>query len=646
MSWFGLFDRLRLHTGPGSQGWPLPGSQLRVTDAGLASLYRDAIIAAGDPWRADMFDLAGHYLARTAAPASTHVHLDARLTGRPQRILFGADSRCGILAWDAPSATTAIRLPGSTDPAAIVLPHAGLLSLLAQTLPVTAITTVSLWAATAVEAITLLQAIAPWLVRETRAVVRLGPEAARDLLPQLASLPAACVAVIPCSGAADHEGRGEDPSEVLLCLEDLSGQTAEQAHARAMQPRRFTRDLWNLHDRAWRTARDDAASQGGVVVQMPLPQRDVAAGWPPVVIDPLPPGPLGATLATLQSDGLRATTGFDYVAEVSAVTLFTHGRTVLLVPQDGPALLDPAILPIADDEMHEAADIALAAQGLLSGAGWLQGGALVLTRTTPIRRVNDRQAFLLGATAVPDSEYLTTIWPRLEILLQHCEQRRLSIDDVDILAPSPAHRLLRDSVASLGLDPDRLQHDCDGVLYRSILAVPPTLHLATARRSAAFDQFCRRLARERGDAAFVSFSAARPPEKLYLTTSAGPALLNGAAIGKLAQAAGYRMIDTDATDFATLAALLGHASRIVGVAAAMGWACLARNGRLGVLIAEADAPPPYQALHTAACCDHSVTIACGTTLGAGGFAVATSRFEALLERIDAPAPARAKGATR
>jgi hypothetical protein len=646
MSWFGLFDRLRLHSGPGSQGWPLPGSQLRLADDGLASLYRDAIIAAGDPWRADMFDLAGHYLARSAEPAATHVHLDARLTGRRQRILFGEDARCGILAWDAPSATTTIRLPGSTDPAGIVLPHAGLFALLSQTLPVTAITTISLWAASAGEAATLLQAMAPWLIRETRAVVRLTPEAARELLPQLASLPAVCVAVIPCTGAPDHDGRGEDPKELLLCLEDFSAQTAAQAAARTTAPRSFPRDLWNLHDRDWRMGRETAGRQGGVAVQLPLPERGVAAGWPPVVIEPLPDGPLGAALAALTAEGLRAGTGFDYVAELSAATVFAQGPAVLVVPQDGPALLDPAILPVADDETTSLAEIVGVARDALSAAGWIIGNKLVLTRPTPIRRISDRPAFLLGATDVTDGAYLTEIWPRLEYLLQQCEQRRVPLEAFDILAPGPAHRWLRDSVAMLGLDPDHLLQDCDGVLFRSVLVVPPALHAGTARRGAAFDQFCRRLARRSGEAAFVSFSARQPPARLYLTTSQGPTLLNGGAIRAIAEAAGYRVIDTDAGDFADLAELMLHASRIVGVGAAMGWTCLAQGCRVGVLIEGGETAVPYAALHAAACCGHSVTIASGSALGTAGFALAASRFEALLERIDARAPALAQGAMR
>ena len=87
MSWFGLFDHLRLHgmsgagqerhAGLAAQGWSMPGSQLRLTDRGLAALYRGAILAAGKDYRADMFDLAGHYLAHAAPaqpPRSPHHH--------------------------------------------------------------------------------------------------------------------------------------------------------------------------------------------------------------------------------------------------------------------------------------------------------------------------------------------------------------------------------------------------------------------------------------------------------------------------------------------------------------------------------------------------------------------------------------------
>jgi len=448
MSWFGLFDRLRLHGGPGPQSWPLPGSQLRVTDAGLAALYRDMIESVGEHWRADLFDLAGHHLARTAQAAPGQLHLDARLTGRPQRILFGSDAGCGILAWHAPSATTQLRLPDSLEADPVELPYAVQLGLLSNALPISSIPTLSLWADAADNAATLLRALAPWFTGATRAIIRLPPGEAPALLTTLESLPGRCAAILPCTGAADPDGRGEDPSDVLLCLQALSAQTTSQAAARtAAVSRRLTPDLWNRHDRAWRMAR-----QGGVSVQLPLPDRDVTTGWPPAVIGDLPATPLGPELAALQSNGLRATTGFDYVADISSASLFVRTPAVLIVPQDGPAVLDPGCLPSADDEATPEPDIAARAEAALAAAGWVAHGTFALDRPGPIRRLSRRPAFLLGPTATAGSEYLTAIWPRLEYLLQHSEQRGIPLDSFDVLAPGPAHRLLHDTVASLGID--------------------------------------------------------------------------------------------------------------------------------------------------------------------------------------------------
>ncbi len=642
MSWFGLFDRLRLHPGPGDVSWPLPGSQLRVADAGLASLYREAIVAAGDPWRADMFDLAGHFLARTAAAGAGRAHLDARITGRPQRILFGEDQDRGLIAWHAADDITVLRLPGSPSPAAVALPHANLLGLLQQTLPITALPTVSLWAETALDVVTLLKAIAPWLLRESRAVVRLPPSAARELLAQLADLPAVCAAIVPCTGAADHDGRGEDPTELLLCLEDLSTQTAAEAARRAGSlSREGSSGLWNLQDREWRTAR-----QGGVCIQLPLPGRALSAGWPPAVIEAGPGGPLGAALALLQTQGLRATTGFDYVAEVRAATVLAHGPAVLLVPQDGPAVLDPRLLPGADSDSPADPEETRRVVDELAVAGWTTDTAapvtLVTRRAGPVRRLSDRPAFLLGATDVPTQDYLTAIWPRLEQLLQLAERGRVAPDDFDILAPGPAHRLLRDSVASLGLDPARVQTCCDDVLYREILTVPPACQTGLAQRSAGFDQFWQRLARDRSARDFISFTRPPAPDRFYLTTREGPCLLNGGALAKVAASRGLRVIDTDGLDFETLATTLAQARVIVGTAHALAWACFARACQLGVLIGDGEPAPPYAVLHVAASCAHSVTLACGTSIGAGGFAVGAARFEALLDRVDTPAPTMAR----
>jgi hypothetical protein len=639
MSWFGLFDRLRLY--PAAPGWPLPGSQLRLEDEGLAALYRDAVIAAGEPWRADMFDLAGHHMARATAQAPGQVHLDARLTGRPQRILFGDDRQCGILSWHAETTTIGLSLPGVSD-GAVTLPHTGLLAALTRALPVSAIVSVSLWAGSAEDAMVMLRAIAPWLVATSRAVVRLPPEAARAMLGSLAQLPASCAAALPCAGAADHEGRGEDPRDVLLCLESLSRQSPAEAEARsAAQSREMRCDLWNIHDAAWRGAR-----RGGVAVQLPLPERGAAAGWPAALVGAPPRGPLGAALAALQSGGMRAGSGFDYVAEVNAAAVVRRGAAVLVVPQDGPALLDPALLPAADDEATPPARVTQAAFTVLQAAGWIRDNALAFSLPGPMRLVSGRTGFLLGATDGDTARFLTGLWPRLEYLLQHAEQRRVPLDSIDILAPAPTHRLLGACVAALGLDPGRIVTACEGVLYHEVLVVPPASQAAAPRRALAFDQFWQRLAQARGGAGFVSFSQQRPPERLYLTTADGPELLNGPALAHVAQSRGYHVVDTDTTDFASLALLMRHARIIVGASAALGWTGLASGCALGVLIGEADAAPPYAVLHAAAARGHTVAIACGSAVGRLGHAVATARFEALLDRIDTDARALAPGASR
>jgi len=642
MGWFELFDRLRLRTslqasadrdlGSALEGWSLPGSQLRITDRGLAALYRGEILDAGRDYRADMFDLAGHNLARSRAPAEGEFHLDARLAGRPQQILFGADHGHGLIAWHLPSHATTFRLPLAQDAQSIHLAPASLASMLIQTLPVQAITSLSAWADSAQQAGDLLRSLAPWLTRDTIAIVRLHAEAAASFLDALQQIPASCVLVVPCTGAADHEGRGEDPTEVLICLEALSTQSSAEAQARAQAaPRSIVRETWNDKDRAWRSA-----AQDGVFVQQPLPGRNLLAGWTIGIVDDVPATPVGIEIAALQTTAYRAATGFDYVAEIIGAVVVRAGDATVLVPQDGPAVIDPALLPGTDSDAFSLAESAAQTQAFLAVRQLSVQGQFGLARSQPVRSTRDRTAFLLG-TDSHRPRLLTEILPRLEYLFRQCEQDRRSLDDYDVLIPGGADDWLRAALLVLGIAPEHIVTDTDGVLFRRVLVVPPASSNRRAERNAAYDQFWTRLAAMRRGAGFVSFSQPRPAQRLYLTTRTGAALLNATRLIAAARAQGYHIVDVDSADFEILATQLAAARVIVGTAEALAWSVLARDCVVGALLADTATGLPHGLLHAAAARGHTVSVAFGSGIGRaehGGFAVPPELLDTLIDRLE------------
>jgi hypothetical protein len=637
MGWFGLFDQLRLRTSAGAErdpgaampGWALPGSQLRVTDRGLAALYRGLILAAGQDYRADMFDLAGHHLARSHAAGAGLFHIDARLTGRPQRILFGEDPAHGLIAWHEPSQTAQVRLPGGTAPAGVMLEHTTLASLLSLTLPIQAIASLSAWVDTAAQAIALLHGLEPWLTGATRATLRVTEAVAAELIIALPQLPARCALIVPCTGAADHEGRGEDPTHLLLCLERLSAQTVDDAAGRAAAaPRRILRETWNDRDRAWRTAR-----QGGVAVQLPLPRRELRPSWTVSIVEDVPATPIGVAVAALQTTAYRASCGFDYVAELSGATVLTVADTVFVVPQDGPVLIEPSLLPDADGETADPAGAAM-----LGARVALQNGQLAAERARPVDTLSDRPAFLLGTAASP-ARYLTEIWPRMEYLFRQCEQDRLTPDAFDVLVPGGADTLVIDSLLALGILRANIRRDLAGVLFRRLLVVPPASHADRAQRGTAYDAFWVRLETLRRGGDFVSFSQARPPDRVFLTAGDGGSLLNATSLAAIARQRGFQLVSPHDADFTTLAVQLAAARIIIGESDAMAWSVLARDCAIGALLADTATQVPHALLHAAAARGHTVAVAFGSAIGVPGqpgcgFAVAPELLDALIDRLE------------
>ncbi len=621
MSWFGLFDRLRLRPPPAAEGWPLPGSQLRLVDRDLSALYRSAILAAGDDWRADMFDIASHHLARARAAADGAFHVEVRLTGRPQGLLFADAAARGLLAWHEASHSAMLRMPGHIGETPLA--PADLDLLLTETLPIRSIASLAVWAIDAGEVQALLYRLAPWLTRHTHAIVRLPAAAAADAVAALPGWPARCAALLPCTSAADAEGRGEDPSDILLCLEDLSQKTSAETDARTIR-----RDSWNDKDRGWRSA-----AQGGVAMQMPLPDRAVTAGWTLGIQDDIPRSPAGVALSLLQTAPYRAVAGFDYVLDINGAVLMDIAGTICAVPQTGPIVVAPASLRLPDLATAEAKTTAEA----MARMGLLHDGMVTAQRPAPIHTVSDRPAFLLGP-AISRVGFITEIVPMLEYLLQICEQERLAPDQVEVIAPGVDIALAEAALALAGFPAASLRRATDGVLFRRLLVTTPASHGDRAQRAAAYDAFWARTDRLRHGAVFSSFSRPRPADRFYLIDSSGPSLLNGDAIAAEAARHGFQSLDTARTDLATIATQLAGARALVGTSHALGWSCLARACAIGALHADTDPATPHALLHAAAARGHSVTMAFGSAIGpaaSGGFAIDPGRFDTLLDRIEA-----------
>lgn len=626
MSWFGLFDRVQLRSGPMASGVPLPGSQLRLADPDIAAVYRQATIDRGPAYRCDLFDIAGHDLARRAAPRPHGYHLDLRATGRPQQILFAGDAGHGIIAWHEADHAGTLRLAGGGE--AVSLTAMSLWALLEQRLPVSSIVSLSLWAPDAATAEHHLRRLAPLLVDDTTLILRLPPEALTEALAFLEAWPARCAAILPCTGAADGDGRGEDPNTVLLLVDHLSTRPARETPL-ALAP--MAAGLWNCQERDWRLAR-----QGGVAPLTPLPERGLTGGWTITVVGDLPPTQAGVAAAALQATAFRAAAGFDYVLDIASATVLRHEAEICVLPLDGPAVLAPASLTLCDSHDQTPGDAQFhAARALLAECGWLGGPGVQITRPHGISRVSSRPAFLLTGPCAAD-RYVSEIWPCLEYALQFCEQNRLDVADIDILVPGTGPGLVRESLHLLGFADSQIHSDVEGVLYRQLLLAPPASHGTRPQRARAYDQFWARIARRIEALGQTSFTRPRRPQRVMLT-GGGPFLLNMAALHAVARRRGYEVIDPATLKFEDAVALIGGAKLIIGSGEALGWTCLASDARVGVLHSAAAQALPYAALHAASVRGFSVSLLFGAATGGRAttsFSLAPDRFEALLDRLE------------
>jgi hypothetical protein len=639
MSWFGLFDRLRLRAASTIEGWPMPGSRLRLTEANLASFYRSAILAEGAGFTADLFDIAGHELARRWTPSATQhaAHLDIRLAGRAQRILFAGDAGQNILSWFAPGQLCTLRI----DAADLTLQQTDLWPLLEETLGLTHVPTLTLWAEDVATAGHVLTRLAPLLSSNSVALLRLPARMVQEALAACNTWPARCAAVIPCTGAADTDGRGEEPADVILCLESLSTRIAG-AETLVLQP--IQRPIWNAIDRAGRLA-----GQGGVTVRQPLPERILTSGWTMPVIGDVPLTPAGLAVAGLQATPFRAQAGFDHVIDVQAATVFQDDGLVVVLPQTGPVVIAPALLREADAVEPASNKVAIeaAARRVLQARGLLGTLGFAAARGQPIRRFSDRTAFLLTGDWRADV-YISEIWPTLEYLFQSCETTRTDIGTIDLLLPgvaldSPTGRLMRDSLLILGFDAERIHAGTQPSLYRHVIMTTPASSAVGPQRSSVYDQFWQRVEASVRIDAHVSFTRPRRSDRLMLRSRTGTALLNAPALEAIARRWGYEIVEPEALSLNELISVMAQAKSVIGTAAALTWACLCRQGTLGGLMSDQEDGLPFAALNAAASRGLGVMAAFGTTsspAARGSFSLAPDRFEALLTRIGGRATAK------
>ncbi len=643
MSWFGLFDRVHLRNSADAVGTPLPGSQLCLEDLNIAALYREAVLAQGDTYRCDLFDIASHDLARRSPAAPGSYHLDIRLCGREQALLFHGDAGHGLIAWHAESGRGTLRLPGRLPGRvpgrlagggdAVTMEALSLWPLIEQTIAVRTVASLAIWAPDAAAAEAVLRRLAPYMLADTGLILRLLPEALAPALAMLGGWPAHCAAVIPCTGAADPDGRGEDPTSLLICVDHLSTRTAPAASPDIPAPSlpAPARELWNDKDRVWR-----AAQQSGVAVRLPLPDRTLTGGWRAAVVGEIPPTVLGVSAARLQTTAFRATAGFDYVLDISAATIVRSGDLVAIHPVDGPVVVAPASLRGCDAAEPQSGDHATqAAQRLLAAHGWLAPQGIVLPQQHPATRLSQRPAFLLTGPC-PTEIYIGEIWPTLEYVFQICEQNRLTLSDIDILIPGVTDPVVRQSLELLGIEPASIIDAPEGILFRQLLAAPPASDGNKAQRAAAFDQFWARAAGLIRTDSHASFTRLRHSGRVMLTGGGGPSLLNLSQLHDAARRRGYDVIDPAAMRLGEVAAILAGASAIVGTGPALAWTCLATTAQVGAILSDTGSALPYAALHAASARGFNVSLVFGSSTGGAGspvFTLAQDRFEALLDRL-------------
>ena len=601
MGWFGLFDALRFRPdGSDADGWALPASRLRLTERNLAAFYHGAISAIGGGFRADLYDLAAHHLACSTQSAPGAFHVDVRMIGRMAPLLFSPDAAQAVLSWHEFSHTGRLRLAGTTEP--VVLAQANLANLLEHTAPIERIATLSAWVDDAAAFERVMKQLNPWLTSDTRAIVRMPAPAFDAFVRRMPAWPVRAAAVLPCSGAAERAGV-EPLADLLVCFDSVSPQPESVAIARSRAALRPVQaSTWNDQDR---TRRD--RPQGDV---RPIPPQGAApaAGPGVILVGELPARPTAAAFAAMVASPYRAAPGFDALLDIHAARVIMAGGTQFVVPHDGPAVIDPAALPVDATP----SDVAR----LLASCGVAGETGLCVAHCPPVRSISERPAFLLGGPRAALA-YVGETWPNLEHLFQLCERESLDPGDIDVLIPGVEQPWILDSLRLAGISPERTRRDVEGVLFRRLLVAGPASNGRAAQRSEIYDPFWARLGVLHPANGYVSFSQRPPSRRLLLIDPQDHPLINGSELETIAHERGYRVVTPRLLGLAELVGLLGTAQAIVGPSALLGWSALASGCAIGLLHADTSENLPHAALHAAA-----------------GFVVAPDRFAGLLERLE------------
>lgn len=621
MGWFGLFDALRFRPDSSeADGWAMPASQLRLTERNLAAFYHGAVSAIGGGFRADLYDLAAHHLACSAPAAPGAFHVDLRMIGRKAPLLLSPDAAQSVLSWHELSRTGRLRLGGTTEP--IVLARANLANLLEQAAPIERIASLSAWVDDASAFERAMKQLNPWLTSGTRAIVRVPAPAFDAFMRRLPAWPVRVAAVLPCSGVAERGGV-EPLADLLVCFDSVSPQPEVTAIARSRSaPRPVQASIWNELDRGQR-----GMSLGDVC---PIPPQGAtpAAGPGVILVGELPARPTAAAFSAMVASPYRVATGFDSLLDIHAARVIAAGGTLFVVPHDGPAVIDPAALPVDPTP----SDVAR----LLVACGVAGEHGLAVPHCPPLRSISERPAFLLGGPR-PALAYVGETWPNLEHLFQLCERESLDPGEIDVLIPGVEQPWILESLHLAGIAPERIRGDVEGVLFRRLLVAGPASNGRAAQRSEIYDPFWVRLGVLHPADGYVSFSQRPPSRRLFLIDPQEHPLINGSELEIIARERGYRVVTPRLLGLAALVDLLGTAQAIVGPSALLGWSALASGCAIGLLHADTSETLPHAALHAAAARGHSVAALFGTTIGsadAAGFVVAPDRFAGLLERLE------------
>ena len=621
MGWFGLFDALRFRPDSSeADGWALPASRLRLTERNLAAFYHGAVSAVGGGFRADLYDLAAHHLACSTPAAPGAFHVDLRMIGRAAPLLFSPDAAQAVLSWHEASRTGRLRLAGTREP--VLLGRANLANLLEQAAPIERIATLSVWIDDAAGFERVMKLLNPWLASDTRAIVRIPGLAFDAFMRRLPAWPVRAAAVVPCSGAAERDGT-EALDDLLVCFDTVSPQPESMAVARSRAALRPVRaSTWNDQNRAWRSGRQ------GDVSPIPAQGATPAAGPGVMLVGELPARPAAAAFAAMVASPYCASTGFDSLLDIHAARVVAAGGVLFAVPHEGPVVIDPAALPVD----ATTADVAR----LLASCGVAGEAGMFLPHCPPVQSISERPALLLGG---PRSAlaYVGEAWPNLEHLFQLCEREQLDPGDIDVLIPGVDQPWILDSLRLVGIAPERVRRDVEGVLFRRLLVAGQASNGRAAQRSEIYDAFWARLGALQPAVGYVSFSQRPPSRRLLLSDPLEHPQINGTELEAIARERGYRVVTPRLLGLAELVDVLGTAQAIVGPSALLGWSALASGCAIGLLHADTSETLPHAALHAAAARGHSVAALFGTTVGAAGasgFVVAPDRFAGLLERVE------------